>query len=195
MARLERILRSSERQGLQAATCIELLRRETKNPIFVGLIRWYGLCSVSCQVEIMAMKTTKIKTSTARAGTKTPAAPKKAAAAKKPAAKPATKSSSSPAKKRAQPGILMQAANAGSDEISGVAKPAKAGLKAGASTFLHEAANSIGVGKTAGTTTTAAAKPATKKAAAKPKAAAAKSKGVSGAKSGAKNTKTKTGRK
>ena len=148
----------------------------------------------------MVTKSTKTKTSSARPGAKAAAAPKKPAAAKKSAgsSKPAGKSSGSTGRKKAEPGILTQAANAVSDLISGVvAAPAKAGLKAGASTFLQEAAGAIGTGKKVETTTAAAAKPSTKTAA-KPKAAAAKSKGTSDAKSGAKNTNnktTKTGRK
>ena len=149
----------------------------------------------------MVTKSTKTKTSSARPGAKASAAPKKPAAAKKSAgsSKPVTKGSGSTSRKKSEPGILTQAANAVSDLISGVvAAPAKAGLKAGASTFLQEAAGAIGTSKKVETTTAAAAKPSTKKTAAKPKAAAAKSKGTSDAKSGAKSTNnktTKTGRK
>jgi hypothetical protein len=170
-------------------------------PILLGFREWYGLCKVSYQVNAMATKSTKTKISTARSGVKG-AAPKKAAVAKKSegSSKPAGKGSSSKVRKKAEPGMLTQAANAVSELISGVmTEPAKAGLKAGASAFLQEAAGAIGTtGKKVETTTAAAAKPSTKKTAAKPKAAAAKSKGASDAKSGAKDTKTtktKTGRK
>jgi DNA-binding protein HU-beta len=170
-------------------------------PILLGFREWYGLCKVSYQVNAMATKSTKTKISTARSGVKG-AAPKKSAASNKSAvnSKPAGKSSSGSARKKAEPGILTQAANAVSELISGVmTEPAKAGLKAGASAFLQEAAGAIGTtGKKVETTTAAAAKPSTKKTAAKPKAAAAKSKGAWDAKSGAKDTKTtktKTGRK
>lgn len=99
----------------------------------------------------------------------------------------ATKAIPSSAKKNAAPqkkttaknkGIVAKAKEAVSDAIAGVAKPASAGLKAGASTFVHEVANSIGGPKTAvdpkvtpartkTVATKAKSKPAAKKSAAK----------------------------
>lgn len=97
-------------------------------------------------------------------------------------AKPSTEKKDAAPKKKAAPkskGIVASAKEAVSDVIAGVAKPASAGLKAGASTFIHEVANTI-----SGTKTTKAAKPTPARA----KTLAAK---AANAKPAAKKTATK----
>lgn len=71
-----------------------------------------------------------------------------ATSTKKPAAK---KTAAAPTKNAAtkNKGIVAKAKDAVSDVIASVAKPASAGLKAGASTFVHEVANTISGTKTA----------------------------------------------